>query len=109
MKRGKLFSAGRMSRTNIHKSRKQESEVAEAIGGDVTSGSGNQWHSKGDVTSPAYLVECKTKQRHTLTNWWKKIKAEALIKGKEPVIQLNVDGFKLAIIDFEQFIELTEK
>lgn len=90
-------------------SRKQESELAASVGGSVTPGSGNQWSAKGDVQSKRFLIECKTREKHSFMQWWLKIKAEAIIKGKEPVLQLSVGSHMLAVIDLELFLELTEK
>jgi hypothetical protein len=59
MRKGRLLDPGRQVRINIEKSRKQEKRVADQVGGKVTPGSGNQWHTKGDVQSASLQVENK--------------------------------------------------
>lgn len=43
---------------------KQEKSVSRAIGGKQTSNSGATMFQKGDVLSPKFLLECKTKTSH---------------------------------------------
>ncbi len=59
MRKGRLLDPGRQVRINIDKSRKQEKRVAEQVKGKTTPGSGNQWHTKGDVQSKTLQVENK--------------------------------------------------
>lgn len=97
---------------NTKASRAQERAVAKECGGRVVIASGALPGSGGDVTLKDYLVECKTTgaKQYTLTKaTWKKIMGEALLAGKLPLMQLDIDGTRLAVISYATLLELLEK
>lgn len=94
---------------NQKKSKLQEARAAKDYGGSITPGSGNQWHSKGDVITPEFLIECKTTQytSYNLTSYtWRKIREEAVLINRTPAMEIEVDGLHLVVLDKEDFREL---
>jgi hypothetical protein len=93
VRKGRLLDPGRQVRINIEKSRKQEGRVAGQIGGKRTPGSGNQWHSKGDVQSGTLQVENKRTDtgRYTLKSVeLRKYRLLAVKAGKRFVMQVDL-------------------
>ena len=83
--------------------------MAKKMGGKVVMASGALPGSGGDVDLPDYLVECKTTKhkQFTLTlDTWKKIAREAALAGKIPLMQIDMDGKRLAVMTLEQLMEL---
>ena len=69
-------------------SKKQENSVAEAIGGERHLNSGATPFIKGDCSTDDWLIECKTKTKHSDSmsikkDWIEKNKQEALFMGKK--------------------------
>ena len=94
---------------NKRRSKIQERRTAQDFGGLTTPGSGNQWHSKGDVKTPNYLIECKTtsKDSYSLKSaTWSKIATEALLEGKDPLMEIEfIDrGVSLVVMDKNDFL-----
>jgi len=94
---------------NKRASKLQEKKTANDFGGLTTPGSGNQWHSKGDVKTTEYLIECKTttKDSYSLTSKvWSKIYTEALLESKEPLMEIQfIDrGIELIVMDKNDFL-----
>ena len=94
----------------------QEKGVAADLGGKTQPGSGNQWHSKGDVSAKDYLVECKSTVNDSISvkvAVLEKIENEAILAGKQPVLQLEFQGKrriqKYAVIPYDLFLEWSEK
>ena len=79
-----------MTLTKKEASSKQEHNIADALGWKVTSGSGARAFYLGDVSSDAWLGECKTHLGATpvLFYWsvWDKIVDEAASQFKRPVL-----------------------
>lgn len=94
-------------------SRKQERDIANALdGGGVTPASGAFWHRKGDVSSTDYLVEAKRTDKASLSikkQVWDKIRREALLDGRVPVLGIQIQDRNLAVLDWEDFLALTER
>lgn len=67
-------------------SSKQEKAVAKTIGGKQVANSGATTFSKGDVTNPDWLIECKTA---TTAKSSFSIKREWLQKNKEEAFAMN--------------------
>lgn len=72
-------------------SSKQEKMIADYLNWKVVSGSGAAPCVPGDVISYSWLGECKThtSERSDITfldSWWQKIKDEAVIKRRTPVL-----------------------
>lgn len=110
--RPKLLDPNRRTSTNQVRSRRQESAVAEDLGGRRTPASGSQWHSKGDVKAAKILVECKTTEKRTYTlhvEDLKKIAAHGILERRLGVMQVEFgDGSSWAILSWRAFKELID-
>ena len=118
MVKGKLLSrkgassSARTRRAILLRSRRQEQQTAMELGGATVSGSGNRWHSKGDVRSASYLVECKRTDKASyrlVKETLRRHRLEALKAGKTPLMQIEIDGDKYAAMDWQVFLDLTER
>ena len=97
-------------------SKRQEKQVAKAVGGTQTPNSGATKFKKGDVATEGFLLECKTvtKPQKTITvrsEWFDKNQEEAFAMGKlysAVVIQFEPDGDNYYIIDEKLFKQLIE-
>lgn len=97
-------------------SKKQETAIAEAIGGSRTLNSGATMFSKGDITTDDWLLEAKTKTTHSDSisikkNWIEKNHQEALFMGKKYsalVFSFGPDEPNHYVIDEYLFQELIE-
>ena len=93
-------------------SRKQERDIASDLGGRPVPASGAFWHRKGDARSQEFLVEAKRTDSASLSikrQIWDKIRREALLDGRIPVLALQIQDRKLAVLDWEDFLALTER
>lgn len=77
-----------MDKPNRFYSKKQETQVAKAMGARVTANSGATQFDKGDVSGTDILVECKTvtKKQQAVTikeEWIHKNSEEAFARGKD--------------------------
>jgi len=110
LNRGKSSSA-RTRRAVIKRSRQQEKRTAQASSAGLVSGSGNQWHSKGDVKTKRLLIECKqtAKESYSLKlHELQKIQLEALKAGRTPVMALDIAGRDFVVLrktDFEELLD----
>lgn len=96
---------------NRKRSKIQEAKAAQSYGGKTTPGSGNQWHSKGDIKTDRFLIECKTTLKSSYSiniKTWRKIWWEAISEGRDPFmeIQFENDNTTLIILDKEDFLNL---
>ena len=90
---------------------KQERRLAKRSGGTTTAASGAFWTRKGDVRSVDLLIETKQtdKASYSITKRvWDKIRREALLDGRLPVLALQIQETRLVVIDEEDFFALTE-
>lgn len=72
-----------------------EERVAQITGGNMTAGSGNQLHRKGDVRAKDFLVEAKQTDGAGMrveVAWLEKISREALGDEREPALALSFDN-----------------
>ncbi len=95
--------------TNLKRSRLQEKRAARDYDGTVQAGSGNQWHSKGDVRTRNFLIECKTTvhQSYSLARQtWEKIRAEATLDDRLPAMEVDISGLSLVVLAQQDFLEL---
>jgi|SRR5271170_7183615 len=95
-------------------SKLQEKRAAKDYKGKVRPGSGNQWHSKGDVKAEAYLIECKTtsKASYSLkTGIMSKIMDEALLEMLVPLLEIEFSehGLTCVVMDKHDFLEMTDR
>lgn len=96
---------------------RHEKAIAMALMGRRVTGSGSQWHSKGDVVTDTELVECKatrTKSYSVGVERWTKIADEAATIGREPVMAVrladtNRTPVDLIIISLDRYMELTNR
>lgn len=94
------------------KSKKQESKVAKEMNAKVVVASGALWHSKADVKTDDFLIECKTTANpyYILTvKTWKKIQEEALRDSmRTPLMQIQLeDGeTEVAVLNIHDFLGL---
>lgn len=90
---------------------KQERRLANKSGGTTTAASGAFWTRKGDVRSASLLVEGKQtdKQSYSIKKEiWDKIRREALLDGRMPVLAVQIQDTRLVVIDEEDFFALAE-
>lgn len=96
----------------MKKHQKQERDIARDLGGAVTPASGAFWSWKGDARSEEYLVEAKRTDKASISIKklvWEKIRREALVDGRTPLLALQIQDRNLAVLDWEDFIALTER
>jgi hypothetical protein len=89
---------------------KQERRLAVSSGGTTTAGSGAFWTRKGDVRSAFLLVEGKQTDKMSFSikkAIWDKIRREALLDGRMPVLAIQIQDTRLVVIDEEDFFALT--
>lgn len=90
-------------------SQKQERSLAKNLGGRTVPASGAFWSRKGDVRSDDLLVEAKTTEAASFSikkAIWEKIRKEALLDGRIPVLAVQIQGRNLVVLDEEDFLEL---
>lgn len=97
--------------SNKKLSKLQEAKTARDFGGLTTPGSGNQWHSKGDVKSDQFLIECKTTSKDSYglkAAIWSKIATEALLEDRTPLMDIEfIDrGVSVIVIDKSDFLQM---
>ena len=97
-------------------SKKQETAIADATGGQRTPNSGATTWSKGDVLTEQFLLEAKTKTTHSDSikinkEWFEKNKQEMAFMGKPHsaiVVNFGPGEENHYIIDEYLFLELLE-
>jgi hypothetical protein len=90
-------------------SQRQEKSIAKKIGGRVVPASGAFWSRKGDARSDDLLVEAKTTDKASFSikkAIWDKIRKEALLDGRTPVLAIQIQDRNLVVLDQEDFLEL---
>ena len=93
-------------------SKRHEKNIAEAVGGKAVPASGAFWHSKGDVRSDAFLIEGKATMHASFSvkkAIWEKIRREALLTGRIPVLMLRIQDRDLVVLDLEDFLAIAFK
>lgn len=83
-----------MATEDQKRSRRQEAEVAEALGGRVNPGSGNGWRHKNDVRTSEFSVECKTTKARAYNLKRADLdvaEKHALADGKEMLFVVDID------------------
>ncbi len=84
-----------------HKWQHQEKRLAKKLGGRRQPGSGCVPGLKGDVKSADFLVECKKTDHasHILTlKVLRKIDQEAALEGKEPLLEVCLQGYNYYVM-----------
>ena len=88
---------------------KQEKRLAKKTGGTTTAASGSFWSRKGDVRSVDLLIEAKQTDKASYSikkQIWDKIRREALLDGRIPVLAIQIQDRNLVVLDEEDFLEL---
>ena len=91
---------------------KWEKYVADSLDGKTTPGSGNQDFFKGDFLGENWFVDCKLTKTDSYSiknSVFKKYEEIAKLEGKEMIVALNLNGRKLAVLDFDTFVEIQNK
>ena len=115
MRRGRLLGGGQggtSPQTKLRASRAQERAVAKDVGGHLQVGSGNRWNMKGDVIAEVQAVECKMTIHESYSlklSEWKKIKYEAIGMNKRPLMAIDIQGNRFAVISWDDFLDLIDK
>ena len=87
---------------------KQERAVAKRRGGKQTRGSGSSWRNKSDVVEPGFRWEMKSTGAKSISvkaETWNKIRKEAILSGRMPVLHLQIGGTRLVVISEDDFDE----
>jgi hypothetical protein len=91
------------------RSRRQERRTAEETGGRTTPGSGNTFVRGNDVFTRRWSIECKTTAakgyRLTLDSL-QAAERNALLDGREMVFQIEIQGHRYAVVNWDYLIEL---
>lgn len=111
----KPFSFGEENpRQKKKKADRQEKRLASLVGGKTQAGSGNQWHSKGDVEDKEFLHECKYTKNKSFPvsiKLWEEIEEKAFqMGGKSPAIEIVLgegqENLKLIVLSEDDYLEL---
>jgi hypothetical protein len=89
--------------------KKQEKRLAKKVSGSRPAASGAFWTRKGDVRSEDLLIEAKQTDKKSFSlvgTVWDKIRREALLDGRMPVLAVQIQNRNLVVIDEEDFLEL---
>lgn len=104
-----------MLRPTTHRQSKlQEKRAAVDYGGSTTPASGATWHSKGDVKTLNYLVECKTTTKDSYRLFYSdlhKITIEAITEGKSPLFEVEFShyGKSYVVLHKQDFLEMKQR
>lgn len=102
------------TKTKKKKSDKQEKTLAQLVGGKTQAGSGNQWHSKGDVIDKEFLHECKYTQKKSFSvsiKLWEEIDQKAFeMGGRTPAMEILLgegqENLKLIVLSIDDYLAL---
>jgi hypothetical protein len=86
----------------------QEKAVAKRRGGKQTKGSGSSWRNKSDVVEKDYRWEMKSTGAKSISvkaETWHKIRKEAILSGRMPVLHLQIGDTRLVVISEDDFDE----
>lgn len=109
-------------RRRIKQSQTQEKRGAKQLGGVVRPGSGSKLAAKGDVRTSSgssrgmlasgMLVEYKRtdgKGIRLTVGWLEKIRREALLDGRRPLLGIELGGRDYIVVPVEDYLELEER
>lgn len=96
------------------RSKRQELRASRLYNGKLTPGSGNQWHTKGDVITDEEMIELKTTTKDIYPLDWRVLKehlTNALLAGKMPVFEIEYagNGVTVVVLDKEDYLALRER
>ena len=92
--------------TPLKKSQRQERDAAAKYGGRVRPGSGNKWHSKGDVITEDSLIEVKYTDKKSFSLKLEellKIEREALMEDRVPLFGISFSGKNYVVMTEEDY------
>ncbi len=104
-------SGGSLARARIKASRAQERAVAKDVKGKRQVASGAKYDKPGDVIAPVHLIECKMTEHASFPiklDEFKKAKLEAIMMKKRVVMAINIQGEKLAVLPWSDYLSLQE-
>lgn len=114
MRQGRLLqqgSGGSLARARIKASRAQERAVAKDVKGKRQVASGAKYDKPGDVIAPVHLIECKMTEKASYSiklDEFKKAKLEAIMMKKRVVMAINIQGEKLAVLPWDDWVSTQE-
>lgn len=85
---------------------KQESRLANLLGGERNAGSGNGWSRKGDVRSPKFLVEAKITSKKSFSikvDVLRQLEHNAAIENRTPVLAIEMGGHRYVLVREDDF------
>lgn len=85
---------------------KQESRLANLLGGERNAGSGNGWSRKNDVRSPQFLVEAKWTGKKSFSlklAELRQLEHNAAIENRTPVLSIEMGGRRYVVVPEEYF------
>lgn len=96
----------------VKRSRAQEVRIAKDLTGNRVPGSGAVPGLDGDVRSADWLVECKTTKHRSFSltlKDWLKIRGEAGLSMRKPLMMLEIAGEEFAVLSKEDFLQLIKR
>lgn len=100
-----------MRNNHYRRAVRQESGLAARLGGRRQPGSGNQWHSKADVKSKRFVVECKTTEKDQYILKKKDLDALrriAIFERREWAFQIDLNGMPVVVMPLSALEELEQ-
>lgn len=94
------------------RSRRQERDTAADLGGRTTPGSGNTVLHGNDVFTKTLSVECKTtlaKGYRLTLDTLRGAEKKAALDGREMAMQIEIQGHRYAVVNWDYFLELQER
>lgn len=91
------------------RSRAQERRTAQETGGRTTPGSGNTFVRGNDVVTHRWSIECKTtvaKGYRLTLDALQGAERHALLDGREMVFQIEIQGHRYGLVNWDYLIEL---
>lgn len=91
------------------RSRRQEKRTAAELGGRTTPGSGNTPLHGNDVITDRLSIECKTTSAASYRLTLDTLQAaavHAVLDGREMVLQLEIQGHRYAVLDWDLLLDL---
>lgn len=83
--------------------------MALTANGRRTPASGALWFQKGDVVTDSFLIEAKRTDKNSMSirlDVWEKIRREALLSGRIPLLAVEIRGREFVVLDLEDFFDL---
>ncbi len=101
-----------MKSDGLIRSQKQEKRLEGKYDGQRSAASGAFWSRKGDVRTSMFLIEAKTTSNKSISvkkEWLEKIRREAIMDSRMPLLALEIDGLNCVILLEDDFDDLLER